>query len=174
MKLSECFYLGYVCRETKTRDTFTIKLDVDDPSSYQKLESVLIQMHPSDEVPIPFFLKKTIRLDKNELSVQPETIHPIALKGKSVFLPLSKLPNLSGNKFYYHEIIGFEVVDENHGNIGVVVDTYDSAAHPIMAVEKNEQEILIPLTDDVLKRVDRKSKKIEVKTPEGLVDLYLS
>ena len=29
--------------------------------------------------------------------------------GKNVFLPLSTLPKLSGNQFYYHEVIGFEV-----------------------------------------------------------------
>ncbi|MDP5061911.1 MAG: 16S rRNA processing protein RimM, partial [Maribacter sp.] len=33
---------------------------------------------------------------------------------------------------------------------------------------------LIPVNDDIVTKIDRENKSIFVKTPEGLVDLYLS
>ena len=38
-----------------------------------------------------------------------------------VYLPLSMLPKLTGNKFYYHEVIGFEIEDQRVGVFGKIV-----------------------------------------------------
>ena len=35
------------------------------------------------------------------------------------------------------------------------------------------KEILIPITDEVVKKVDRTAKTIEINAPEGLIDIYL-
>ena len=49
----------------------------------------------------------------------------------------------------------------------------DSASQELFEVLKDGKELLIPISDDIIKKVDRKNKEIHVKTPEGLVDLYL-
>ena len=38
---------------------------------------------------------------------------------------------------------------------------------------KNDKEILIPIIDQVIKKVDRKEKKMFIEAPNGLIDLYL-
>jgi 16S rRNA processing protein RimM len=40
-------------------------------------------------------------------------------------------------------------------------------------VSFNEKEILIPLVDEVILKVDRKKKELHIRAPEGLIDIYL-
>ena len=90
-----------------------------------------------------------------------------------VKIPLDRLPKLEGNKFYFHEVIGFNVIDEEKGNIGTIREIYDNMTQPIMAIDFGEKEILIPLIDEVIKQVDRSNKAIHIKAPQGLIDIYL-
>ncbi|MFM7894654.1 MAG: ribosome maturation factor RimM, partial [Flavobacterium sp.] len=90
-----------------------------------------------------------------------------------LYLPLSMLPKLEGTQFYYHEVIGFDVLDTRLGNIGKITGINDSGAQPLFEIDKNGTEILIPLIDDFIIALDRANKTITLETPEGLVDLYL-
>ena len=177
MNLSDCYYLGYISKGNSNSGRATIKLDTDQPENYKELESVLIQMTSSDQTPVPFFIKKVLTLKGRELIIELDLQNQLPdttfIKGKSVYLPLDKLPELGENSFYYHEVIGFNVIDENRGSIGLVSDVYESAAHPVLAIDKNNKEILIPLTDEVLKKVNKKDKEILLSAPDGLIDLYL-
>ena len=96
-----------------------------------------------------------------------------ALTGKSVFLPLEMLPKLTGKQFYYHEVKGFTVVDENKGELGPIKEILEYPTQAIIQVFKDGKEILIPILDQVIVKVDRKGKKLHVKAPEGLIDMYL-
>ena len=96
-----------------------------------------------------------------------------AIAKSGIYLPLELLPKLKGNQFYFHEVIGFTVVDANYGKIGVVTRINDATAQPLFEIQQGDKEILIPLIDDFIKKVDRQHKEIQVKTPEGLIDLYL-
>ena len=83
------------------------------------------------------------------------------------------LPPLKGNRFYYHEVIGFTMLDEVHGDIGIVESVNDSASQDLFEIKKGDKELLVPVSDDIITKVDRENRAIHVKTPEGLVDLYL-
>jgi 16S rRNA processing protein RimM len=43
-----------------------------------------------------------------------------AIMGNDIYLPLKMLPKLTGNKFYFHEVIGFEVEDKRLGVVGKI------------------------------------------------------
>ena len=44
----------------------------------------------------------------------------------------------------------------------------------VIQVMKDGKEILIPIHDDIIKKVDKKAKVLTVKAPEGLIDMYLN
>ena len=75
--------------------------------------------------------------------------------------------------FYDHEVIGYEVEDVVKGTIGKVTAIADFKLNPLLIIDFNEKEILLPLFDGLIVNVDRKSKKLKVNAPEGLIDLYL-
>ena len=70
--------------------------------------------------------------------------------------------------------IGFKVVDRNFGEVGIIVKINETAAQPLFEIDREGTVILIPMVDEFIKKVDRENKKIEVQTPEGLIELYVS
>ena len=175
MRKEDCFYLGKIVRKHSFRGEVVIKLDTDEPELYQNLESVFVAL--GNDL-VPFFIE-TISLQKgNQLRIRFEDVEneadADAILGIEVYLPLKFLPKLTGDKFYYHEIIGFDIEDVNYGYIGVIEGVNDSSAQPLFEVNSNGTEIFIPMIDNFIKKVDRENKNIIVETPEGLIDLYFN
>jgi 16S rRNA processing protein RimM len=70
------------------------------------------------------------------------------------------------------EFIGMRVLDVEYGELGEIVGTEGTENHPVMVVRKGDQEILIPLVDDMITGIDLDTGHLVVRTPPGLVDLY--
>ncbi|WP_299325351.1 ribosome maturation factor RimM [uncultured Maribacter sp.] len=175
MRKEDCFYLGNIVSKYSFKGEVLVKLDTDDPEIYENMESVFVSLGNNL---VPFFIKRC-RLHKSNLlridfeEVKSESDADRIMKS-GLYLPLTMLPKLTGNKFYYHEIIGFTMIDSVHGDIGVVQSVNDTTAQALFEVEKEDKQLLIPVSDDIIIKIDRENKSIFVKTPEGLVDLYLS
>ncbi|MFV0237361.1 MAG: ribosome maturation factor RimM [Flavobacteriales bacterium] len=174
MQKENCFSLGKIIKKYGYKGEVVIKLDTDEPELYKKLESAFIEFNG---MLVPFFFKKCVQQHNTNLRITFEDIPSDQIEeliGSEVFLPLSLLPKLTGNQFYYHEIIGFTVIDEKQGAIGVVKGVNDYGPQPLFEIEKDQKEILIPIHDHFIKKVDKSGKTIEVITPEGLLELYLT
>lgn len=174
MRKEDCFYLGKVVSKYSFKGEVLLKLDTDEPEIYEEMESVFVELGKNL---VPFFILKS-RLHKSTLlRISFEDISDEAaaesILGKSVYLPLSMLPKLSGNKFYYHEVIGFTLLDKVHGDIGIIQSINDSASQVLFEAIKDGKQLLVPVSDDIVEKVNRKAKVVHVRTPEGLVDLYL-
>ena len=175
MKESECFYVGKIVSKYSFKGEVLVKLDSDDPEIYEDLESVFVSLRGSL---VPFFLERSTLHKSDLLRVRFEGVtseaDADALMGSKLFLPLSLLPPLSGNKFYYHEVLGFQIIDKIHGPVGQITTINDHTAQALMVVEHpSGKELLLPVTDEVIVLVDRTQKNIQVNAPEGLIELYL-
>ncbi len=174
MRKEDCFYLGKVVSKYSFKGELLVKLDTDEPDIYENMESVFVSIGNNL---IPFFIDRCrlhksalLRIDFEEVKDEPTANKMI---GAELYLPLDMLPPLSGDKFYFHEVIGFTLIDDIHGDIGIIKAVNDSASQELFEAEKDGKELLIPISDDIIAKVDRKSKVIHVRTPEGLVGLYL-
>ncbi|AMA50246.1 MULTISPECIES: ribosome maturation factor RimM [Flavobacterium] len=174
MRKDDCFYLGKIAKKFSFKGEVLIYLDTDEPEMYEELESVFVA---NNKDLVPFFIEKTQLHKSTFLKVKFEDVNSEEeadeIIGKEVYLPLSMLPPLEGNKFYYHEVIGYQVLDQRLGYIGNIVAINDSAAQPLFEIEKEGIEILIPMIDEFIVTLNRNEKSITLNTPEGLVDLYL-
>ena len=175
MRKEDCFFLGKIVSKHSYKGEVLIKLDTDEPEIYEDMESVFVALGNSL---VPFFIEKS-RLHKSSLlRVQFEEVkseeEADRIMGSELFLPLDMLPKLSGNKFYYHEIIGFALHDDQHGFIGSITGVNDITTQALMEAEKDGKHLLIPISDDIIQKVDREARVIHIRAPEGLIDLYLS
>ena len=172
MEKSECFYLGRVTKKYSFKGEVIIKLDTDEPEAYQNLDAVFIEIGKDL---LPFFIEKSSFQRGSELRVRFEDVETEqdadAILKKEVYLPLDLLPKLTGDKFYFHEVIGFSLVDLNHGVIGTIESINDSTAQSLFIVSDGEGQVLVPMVDDFIKKVDRKKREVLVETPEGLIEM---
>ena len=80
----------------------------------------------------------------------------------------SKVKRISVENAY----AGFTVEDVNFGKVGIIKGINDSTAQALFEIDRDGVEILIPMNDEFIKKLDRGAKTIIVETPEGLIDLY--
>ena len=174
MRKEECFYLGKVAKKFSFKGEVLLYLDTDEPELYENMESVFVEVSKNL---VPFFIEQS-NLHKNDfLRVKFEDVDSEAdadeIIGCPVYLPLKMLPKLTGNKFYFHEVIGFEVDDKRLGTVGIIQSINDTTAQPLFEVLNGEVELLIPMIDHFLLEIDRKNKKVKMDLPEGLIEMYL-
>lgn len=166
--------MGKIVKKYSFKGELLIKLDTDEPELFTEMESVFVEQRKNL---IPFFIEES-SLHKSELlRVRFEDVkneeEANALIGAHLYLPLEFLPKLTGNKFYYHEIISFTAEDETFGKIGKITGVNDSTAQALFEIDRNGKQILIPIIDEFIKKVDRKNKTILLHVPEGLIEMYL-
>ncbi|KAF5069600.1 Ribosome maturation factor RimM [anaerobic digester metagenome] len=168
------FYLGRILKLFASKGALLVNLDADNPEDYINLESVFVRMN---EQLIPFFITD-IQLRHNNNAVftfldidSPEQAS--ILTGCELYLPVEMLPPLSGNRFYYHEIKGWRVLDEAFGDTGVVQEVLEYPHQAILRIMRGEKEILVPVSDEIITGVDRENRILSIRAPEGLIELYL-
>jgi 16S rRNA processing protein RimM len=174
MRKEECFYLGKIAKKFSFKGEVLIYLDTDEPELYENMESVFVEFNKDL---IPYFIANS-SLHKNDfLRVKFEDVESEEeadkMIGCGVYLPLNMLPKLEGNKFYFHEVIGFEIEDKRLGIFGKIVSINDSTAQPLFEVENGSVEILVPMIDQFMVKIDRENKKVIMDLPEGLIEMYL-
>ena len=171
MKVDDCYQLGEVIKTHGLKGEVSILLDVDFPEDYRNLESVFLQQGGKL---IPFFIE-SIQLNHQKALVKFEDTDSIesatALIKSQLYLPLTQLPQLPEDGYYFHDLVSCEVY-ENKVSLGTVKEVIDLSGNQLLSVINGKQEILIPMKDEIMKKVDLRTKRIEVELPDGLLDLY--
>jgi 16S rRNA processing protein RimM len=175
MNKADCFHLGYVAKLHGYKGEVSLFLDVTNPEDYATLDAFFIDIN--DQL-TPFFVEHFKLKNKGFAAVKLEGIDNESdarkLLRKSIYLPEQVLPELEGNHFYDHEVIGFKVIDQRYGAVGELAQIIDFKANPLLQItgSKNE-EVLVPLGQDTIIHVDRDNKELTIQSPEGLIELYL-
>ena len=174
MQKKDCFYLGTIVKKFSFKGELLAKLDTDEPELYENLDAVFVDLRGTM---VPFFIESSQLHKSDLLRIKFEDINSEAdadtLIKAELYLPLTALPKLSGNKFYFHEVIGYQIIDENFGPVGTIISINDTTAQALFEIEHDGKEVLIPINDEIITKVDREKKTIIVKAPDGLVELYL-
>jgi 16S rRNA processing protein RimM len=111
-------------------------------------------------------------------------------RGLDVLLPIEKRVTLAAGQYFVDDLVGcsvFEHVNESSvvsslpsqpcatSLLGTVRDVQFTgegvSGTPILALDSPGGELLIPLAEDICKRIDIVAQRIDVVLPEGLRDL---
>lgn len=167
------FYLGHIINPHGFLGKVNAYLDTDAPQEYKELDAVFININGSL---VPYFIL-SIKILNQKAIISFQDVGTIEqsefLTKKEMYLPLSQLPKLTGNQFYFHEIDGFEIIDANYGSLGLLKEVIEYPSQAVLQVFYKKKEVLIPINSNIIKKLDRDKKCIYIDAPDGLIDMYL-
>ena len=173
--MKDYYYLGKITKKYSFKGELLIKIDTDQTDIYKKIRTLFIyhnnKLNTYEIEIIRIHKESVLRVKFEGVNCENDTDSIINC---DVYLPLSHLPILTGNKFYYHEVINFLIVDEKFGELGKVISIRENNAQDLFVINNTKGDVLIPVHDEFIIKVDRLKSEIIVKTPEGLIDLYIN
>ena len=171
----EYFKAGFISRSHGIKGELKAKFEVTDISKYSNKASVFLAKN--GETPALFHVETFRVIAKDEAILQLKEIkgrnEADLMRSYDIFYPLEDLPKLAKDDFYYHDILGFSVIDAVLGPIGKIEEVIEMPGQDLIRILVNEKEILIPIVPHFILKLDKKNKEIQMNLPSGLVDIYL-
>lgn len=97
----------------------------------------------------------------------------MAMNGQKILVKQEDLPALPDGEYYWQQLIGLDVFNEQT-RIGVIGSILETGANDVLVVEqaqKDQSDVLIPYTDDVVIGVDLEQGAMQVNwDPSYLLD----
>ncbi|MGH9522012.1 MAG: ribosome maturation factor RimM [Terriglobales bacterium] len=94
------------------------------------------------------------------------------LVGCEIQIPLEERAPLEEGATYVSDLVGCRVFVEGAGEIGSVTDVLSGTGEaPLLEVREGKKEYLIPFAQEYIRRVDVGEKRIELRLPEGMLEL---
>jgi 16S rRNA processing protein RimM len=170
--LTDCTSIGSITRAHGVHGQFVLVLDQVTFRDIKKMESVFIEI---DGLPVPFFISSFQEKTSSSLILtfnEPDiTILTKDLIDSRVYIPNSFLKISKSSAEFDKNLIGYTIKDKNLGDIGQVNEFISIEKNPLLKILKGKKEILIPLQPHFITHIDKKTKKIYVHLPDGLIDL---
>jgi 16S rRNA processing protein RimM len=111
------------------------------------------------------FAVEAVKVHSNTLLVKLQGVSDrdaaFALKGRRISVPREQLPATGENEYYWADLIGLKVTNQQHRFLGEVLDVFETGANDVLVV-KGERERLIPFIDQVVLEVDLAAKSMQV------------
>ncbi|MFV0380498.1 MAG: ribosome maturation factor RimM [Anaerorhabdus sp.] len=91
-------------------------------------------------------------------------------KGYDIFIDKKDLHQLASGEFYFFELVGFSVINENKEKIGEVLDVESgTTCNYLRVLTVNNKKSLIPFCDPFIINTCKENKEITVRVIEGLL-----
>ena len=126
----------------------------------------LVEVYLGEENPQGFKVKEA-RSHKGKVLLQLKGIEtPQQAQvwvGSLVQMPAERLPVLSSDEFYVHELIGMEVYTEDGEKIGQIKEIISNPGNDIFQINKEGKEYYLPATKKAVLKVKLAEKRVIVK-----------
>jgi 16S rRNA processing protein RimM len=94
------------------------------------------------------------------------------LRGMEVQVPIEERARLGAGSYYVSDLVGCEVWEADAlSALGSVREVEFPGGVPLLAIDTQKGEVLVPLAVEFCVQIDVKAKRILVTLPEGLLDL---
>jgi 16S rRNA processing protein RimM len=91
------------------------------------------------------------------------------LTGCEVSVRTKELPALGEGEYYWFELMGMEVRDEEGNGLGSIFNIFATGSNDVYEVRGDLGDILIPAIEGVVLDVDMEKNLMTVRLPEGLL-----
>ena len=162
--------IGKVTRLHGFKGELSLKLDSDYAVLFEELDHIFLEI---DKKAVPFFID-TVRFTSQGYALVyfdgvSDQSSAERLRGASIWMDEEAVPDDFVKEDSLTDLIGYEVIDHNEGSIGKVTTVVEHPGNSFLVIAREDGDILIPISDGIIKNIDSKGLKIEIEAPEGLI-----
>ena len=173
--MNNYFSIGKLVAVFGLQGEFILKHSLGKKTSLAGVEALFVEERKNSF--IPYFVQKTSVKDHEHVFVKIEGIDNKEdarhLLQMGVYLEEAdfKKQTASGTPL---SLLGFTVHDKEKGVLGVIEEIIEMPMQVLAKLIISEKEVLLPLNEQSLVKVDKKQQIVHVDLPEGLLDIYLT
>jgi len=173
MTTADCFRIGSILKTKGLKGELNIYVDFD---GLEDVRFNTIFVETAGKL-VPYFIQSIKYLQKNAAYLFLEDIDTIEkaalLVKKDIYLPNKLKPKKKKGEFTLLDLQGFTAIDEDEGELGMILAVHEYPKQFIAEVQYKNKEILFPLTEGIITGIDVVKEIVTVNLPEGLLDIYL-
>ena len=165
----DLFAIGEIVKTRGLRGCLKVLCYVEINNTFAELEFVYIEISSGQKN--RFVLRKidvSCKILFIELEGIPDVESAQALVGCKVYLPEDMHEKLPEGEYYWRQIIGLDVYNEEGKYIGRIESVFPTGSNDVYVCKGEEREILLPAITEVIRQIDINSRVMTVRLLEGL------
>ena len=169
----EYFKIGKLAAVHGLKGELLLKHELGKQTSLKGLQAIFIE--EKKNAFLPWFIESAKSKSAEEIILKLETIDAreaaIKLVQKEVWLPEPDFKKFAAKSSPVN-LLGYTIINDTTP-LGEILEIIEQPHQLLCRLEINSKEVLVPLHDEFLDKIDHRKKQVIVKLPEGLLDIYL-
>ncbi len=169
----EYFKIGKLVAVHGLQGELLLKHHLGKKTSLKGLQAVFVEEKKNSF--LPWFIEATKIKSENEIFLKLEGINTreaaIKLTQKEIWVPETDFKKFAA-KSAPASLLGYTIINNNEP-LGEILELIEQPHQLLCRLEIKGKEVLIPLHEETLKKVNHTKKEVLVELPDGLLDIYL-
>jgi 16S rRNA processing protein RimM len=171
----DLFEIGYVQKTHGLKGHLNIKI-LDEISNDILNEDIPVFLE-IEGIPVPFFIEE-LKKSANYIILKLKDVNSAdfaeRFKSCSAYIIADSIK--SENDFLIEsdfELYNYDVFDKNYGYVGKMKTVNFIPGNPVFETELNGKTVILPYSEEFIENISHEEKRIDIISPEGLINLYL-
>lgn len=171
--MPEYFKIGKFIVAHGVKGELVLKHELGKKTSLKDLHTLFIEEKKNTF--LPWFIESTKIKNEEEVIIKLEGIETregaIKLAQKEVWFTEADLKKFSAKSSPIN-LLGYTIINYETP-IGEILEVIEQPHQLLCRVEVKEKEVLIPINENFLRKINHVKKQVNVELPEGLIEIYL-
>lgn len=169
----EYYKIGKLVAVHGLNGELVLKHELGKKTSLKGLEALFIEEKKSSF--IPWFIETTKIKNEEEILLKLEGVDTreaaMKLTQKEIWLPETDFKKFAARSSPVN-LLGYTIINQKE-RLGEILEVIEQPHQLLCRLEIQSKEVLIPLHEEFLRKVDHKKKQVIVELPDGLLEIYL-
>lgn len=170
----EYFKIGKLVAVHGLKGELLLKHELGKKTSLKGLTAIFIEEKKNSF--LPWFIESVKIKNDQEIYLKLEGVNTretaMTLSQKQIWLPETDFKKFAA-KTAPASLLGYTIINGDE-SLGEILELVEQPHQLLCRLEIKGKEVLIPLHEKSLIKVDHKKKQVIVELPEGLLDIYLN
>lgn len=171
--MTEYFKIGKCVAVFGLKGGLVLKHTLGKKTSLKGLQTIFIE--DKKDSFLPWFVESARMKSENEVCLKLEGVDTreaaAKLSQKEIWLPEKDFKKFAARSAPAN-LLGYTIIN-NIERLGEILEIIEQPHQLLCRIELNKKEVLIPINESFLRKIDHKKKQVMMELPDGLLDVYL-